>query len=735
MDHWLQGRLLLSLLMLGLTTGQADNLRYMVTYPASMSYPSDKDVCVYLLSPDADAELTVSLMTKQTTTNQSVQISKGNEQLQCLSFAVPAPTEGDKDIGTILITIVSGGTQISESNLVEIILEETGMFMQTDKPLYQPGETVRFIFAEFGDDFMTKDGNFARVTLQDSDGNKINQWNDVQPKEGIGELSCPLSPDMPLGDYTIIAEKNNLEKKTIITVDNYILPRMDIELTAPSEVSVLEKSFDMEACGKYTFNKPVKGNITLKLCRYGIFKENICQQFDGVTNTRGCYSVAVNTDTYQFNQNGYDNFMDVDVLLEEDGTGTIVTKKMTIFITTVTVKVTFPDSRSTYKSPIPFRGLMTLTGAGGSPMPNEELELYVNNLRMDDLYTTDEQGVARFTLDTITWQSRTVDIRAHYLSSPPPPDNEEVAPEYVDAYMTLMPYYTNEKSQMKIRNEPAVLLCNEEMNLFADFTLDPSEHTENSLVLYCMVFARGKIAQTSSFTYDLAQNGGLNGFFSFPVSVTSAMTPAATILLYATMSSGDMLSDTIKIPVTSCYPNQVSLQFSETQSLPGSSVSLYISAYPNSVCNIRAVDKSIELLKEEGEQPDETVDEYMKQRDAQGYPEGLEDLQSCPTGSQAVYDDSEESDMYKNLEAASIKAVTNFVIRKPLTCTTPPPSTTVLMSASASEEFADMEARPHAAGSSKAFNNGVDELSNLQSSAEIRKYFPPTWMMQSVMIG
>lgn len=61
--------------------------------------------------------------------------------------------------------------------------------------------------------------------------------------------------------------------------------------------------------------------------------------------------------------------------------------------------------------------------------------------------------------------------------------------------------------------------------------------------------------------------------------------------------------------VTSTYfsPLKVSLQYSEEQSLPGSMVNLHISAYPNSMCSVRAVDKSVELLKAEEERPEDTV--------------------------------------------------------------------------------------------------------------------------------
>lgn len=46
---------------------------------------------------------------------------------------------------------------------------------------------------------------------------------------------------------------------------------------------------------------------------------------------------------------------------------------------------------------------------------------------------------------------------------------------------------------------------------------------------------------------------------------------------------------------------QVNINFSEEQGLPGSNISLYLEAAPDSFCALRAVDKSVLLLKSEEE--------------------------------------------------------------------------------------------------------------------------------------
>lgn len=54
-------------------------------------------------------------------------------------------------------------------------------------------------------------------------------------------------------------------------------------------------------------------------------------------------------------------------------------------------------------------------------------------------------------------------------------------------------------------------------------------------------------------------------------------------------------------------PLQVSIKFSKEQGLPGSNTSLYLQAAPDSLCALRAVDKSVLLLKSEQQLSAESV--------------------------------------------------------------------------------------------------------------------------------
>lgn len=71
-----------------------------------------------------------------------------------------------------------------------------------------------------------------------------------------------------------------------------------------------------------------------------------------------------------------------------------------------------------------------------------------------------------------------------------PVNSDEVEPVYENGYASLIPFYTTVESQVKIRNEPFVLPCNENVNMWADYVLDPSEYTKETIDFHYLVSDR-----------------------------------------------------------------------------------------------------------------------------------------------------------------------------------------------------------------------------------------------------
>ncbi|PKK16435.1 alpha-2-macroglobulin-like protein 1, partial [Columba livia] len=84
------------------------------------------------------------------------------------------------------------------------------------------------------------------VFLKDPSGNRIAQWREVTPRQGIVDLSLPLAAEPALGTYTIEVEG----KRHSFSVEEYVLPKFEMTIDLPAVVLEKDKKFQMEICGR-----------------------------------------------------------------------------------------------------------------------------------------------------------------------------------------------------------------------------------------------------------------------------------------------------------------------------------------------------------------------------------------------------------------------------------------------------------------------------------------------------
>ena len=139
--------------------------------------------------------------------------------------------------------------------------------IQTDKPLYKPGDTVKFRVLVV--DHLTrpiKNLEKINVQLKDSNNNLIRKWSEVKLHQGVFQSHIDLANFIPLGEWTlkVVAPKGVQETKTF-TVDEYVLPLHEISIGTSKRVSMRDETLELIIDAKYTFGKPIKGAISLFL--------------------------------------------------------------------------------------------------------------------------------------------------------------------------------------------------------------------------------------------------------------------------------------------------------------------------------------------------------------------------------------------------------------------------------------------------------------------------------------
>ncbi|NWW81983.1 A2MG protein, partial [Climacteris rufus] len=240
------------------------------------------------------------------------------------------------------------------------------------------------------------------------------------------------------------------------------------------------------------------------------------------------------------------------------------------------------------------------------------------------------------------------------------------------------------------------------------------------------------------------------GVFSLQLSVEADIAPVAQVLVYTTVPSREVIADSAKFNVELCFKNKVDLNFSPSEGLPSSDAHLLFRASPNSLCAVRAVDKSVLLMKPEADLSPTSVYNLLPVKEFRGYYYGPsilleEPWRNCITVKPIVRDGItyvpvmgvNEEDTYSILKDMGLKVFTNTNVRKPLFCG---PSNQILKN-DADIGLACLELSTVDFFSISS-HSGIlaDRVSEVQSTPEevtetVRKYFPETWIWSLVPTG
>ncbi|XP_075774804.1 alpha-2-macroglobulin-like protein 1 isoform X3 [Pelodiscus sinensis] len=600
------------LLLLHLTAGTSAEPHYVVVSPAQLYHPHTGTVSVHLSDLNETVRVSVRLergegLSNVTLLEREVQEPRLRENL---SFQVPAPSRGQQEAAELHLSVQGDTLQFSERTTVLLRVLEPGTFVQTDKAVYKPGQTVKFRIVTLDKDFVPSARPLPLVTLQDPHGNRIAQWQDVTPQQGIVDLSLPLAAEPALGPYAIEVQGT----RHWFSVEEYEPPKFEVTLQLPPVVTVLDETLHLRVCGRYTEGKPVLGRVQATLCRlrnqrinyfYDTFP-GVCVDLAGQTESDGCLSWEVGTASFNLTRSGYQMNLEAMASLEEEWTGVVInaTRSCLINIVSEIATVTFEEADAAYRAGIPYTGKMLLKAADGSALKNETLRLFVSSgdISENQTFLTDESGRASFALDTSSW-TETVALRGHFKEAGPSMERDGVSPCYPDAHHSVEPFYSRIRSFVKIRRLGEELPCGQTQRLHVDYVLarEALGRGSKSLDFIFLVVAKGAIARILHKGLELRKGAGLKGSFSVELPVGAELAPAAKVLSYTVLPDGEMAADSALLRVAKCLPNKVKLAFSQDWALSGSELQLRVQAAPGSLCAVRAMNRSVLLMKPEAE--------------------------------------------------------------------------------------------------------------------------------------
>ena len=558
----------------------------LVTIPTPTSAPLSKPTPV---SGPVDGYLAVAPSVLRSNAVESVSVSlfsrgrpaSGNVMVALLSNGVPVSKasgliEGQGSLNVKVPAIADGvyelaveGPGFSASQELQVE-SRTVLFLETDKPVYKPGQTVNIRVLILDPELKPVVGHVA-VEAQDAKGIKVFRKATSSDEYGMATLELPLSNEPNLGVWKLEAFSGNRVAQLDIRVEEYVLPKYDVAVDLPRSWILANEPITGAVSSEYSFGRPVKGEATIVATRYvGIWEEyaSVVQQLDG-------------TATFELPAPGYVagvpgargmGNVQLHVTVRERSTGYVesTTQLITVAATPLSLQV-IPES-NTFKPGLPFSFLVVTETPDNKPL-SEDVSVRVQ-------YADKELDTFKEKTEQVTTQAGKA-----LLTVTPPPDavafTLEAWAKEAHASLSVNAGYSPSGSFIHLEQVSDGPL---QVGDVVEFHVAATKEAGN---FYFEVLSRGMVVFS-----DYSPEPTIR------FTVTPLMAPEARLLVYQILPTSEVAADYLPFSVEAAYPHEVAVAFGEDEVRPGDEVDIDVQTQGEARVGLVAVDRSVYILAE-----------------------------------------------------------------------------------------------------------------------------------------
>ncbi|KAI0234064.1 Complement C3 [Lamellibrachia satsuma] len=313
-----------------------------------------------------------------------------------------------------------GGQTVQKKTLVRVSMWTHSVFLQTDKPIYTPRQTVcTRIFTM--DRHLRPADVPVRLDFLNPDGIIVERSSDLHSADGFLEKNFTFPSSFGVqGKWSLVAAygvQNSQNVTAKFLVKEYVLPTFALTIGPPKYI-YRGATVTGNVTARHVYGKPVKGTVYMK---FGVIKKDSpCLIFAKKANLRlnnGGVTFTLNPGTHLRglgNEFAFPALEGAHLHIEATVTETATGKKESRIDRAAVFaikkhKVSFQRSSKHFKPGLPYVVKVTLTSASG--LPSTYLPLTINAVATrsssgqvtlsahENQAITDDQGRTMFTLD------------------------------------------------------------------------------------------------------------------------------------------------------------------------------------------------------------------------------------------------------------------------------------------------------------------------------------------------
>ena len=533
---------------------------YMALVPAQMYTGERQSVSLSLWAEDRPASgwVEVSLQKDGDELVRTKEFVSGKETIQ---FQVPSQP-GQYDL-------VVSGPGFEDKAQVQVT-EGLLIFLETDKPIYKPGQQIEARIITLDSELLPKPSGVT-IEVLDAKGIKVARKEVETDEYGMGHFSLPLSTEPNLGTWKITAAAGEQKAQVDVKVEKYVLPKYEVKVELPKEWFLPHEAVQGTVAAEYSFGKKVVGELVITALRYVGQWEEFARFTTEIDGQASFEIPAVGYVAGVPGQRGMGN-VQLDVVVQEKATGYEEKTSRLLTVAQSELSLQLIPEGLTFKPGLPFNFLLVTETPDNQPL-DAEVEFSIGYLDEDfQIFDGDTQRVRTEkgkALVAITPPSGAIAMEAHAQA------RDAYAWKMVRAGYSPSGHFIHVE---QVSDGPLALGDQAEFKVHS---------TREAATFYYEVLSRGRVVFTDYTRSD-----------TISFQLTPLMAPSSKLLVYQILPNSEVAADWLPFDVEGGYPHSLSASFSSDEVAPADELEIQVQAEGQSRVGLAVVDRSVYILAE-----------------------------------------------------------------------------------------------------------------------------------------
>ncbi|KAK1802347.1 hypothetical protein P4O66_022017 [Electrophorus voltai] len=526
----------------------------------------------------------------------NVALSSDNNYIAVQSLEISSSLLHLEEKKTEIVQVIAQfGTLHRAEQTIKVSFLSGYIFIQTDKPIYNPGDTVRYRAFVSTPAFQAFNGTIT-VEIQNPDEITVYATSRTRAHDGIYSDTYALSDMVKEGKWKIVAKFNHLKENLFnaeFEVKKYVLPAFNVTLTPKkSQFSLEDEELAVEVFAKYMYGEQVEGvaYVVFGVERNG--EKTRLVHMKQVNNLNGGTATLTMKELKEAHPNirdilGFSIYVKASVLTST-GSDLVEAEKSGIKIVLAPYVISFKDPLRFFKPGLPFDLTVKVSHHDGSPALNVPVRISF----LSDLIK-EHRGTIKVSINMpsvlspqrITVETVIPDVKA---------EQQTVKSLSVEPYVAFdmrrqnYLYISVDSSVVKLREFLSFKLY---VHTFSQKERDRIQH------ISYLVLSKGKIVRAGKVSVEGHE------VTSTSLLVNPDMLPAFRFVAYYVLPrrhGAEVVADSVLVDIGSQCMGSLSVgpqmgQVSDTYS-PGNSFHFQVRGDPGARVGLVAVDNAIFLL-------------------------------------------------------------------------------------------------------------------------------------------